>query len=187
MEANGGAGGIDPEDIERTERVIRPYVRLTPIVEVSGADLGVPGATMTLKLEQLQRAGSFKTRGAFANLLLRTIGTAGVAAASGGNHGTAVAYAAGVLGVPAKVFVPTVSAPAKVERIRSYGADLVVGGDLYADALAGCENGSPPAARRRSTRSTSARRCSGRAASGWSWRTSCRRWTPCWSRSAAAG
>ena len=133
------AAEIDPEEIERTERLIRPYIRLTPVVEVSGADLGVPGQTVTLKLEQLQRAGSFKTRGAFANLLLRTLGPAGVAAASGGNHGTAVAYAAGVLGVPAKVFVPTVCAPAKIERIRSYGAELVVGGALYADALAACE------------------------------------------------
>jgi threonine dehydratase len=130
---------IDRESIETTEHIIRPYLRLTPMIEVSGADLGVPGATVNLKLEQLQRAGSFKTRGAFANLLLRTIGEAGVAAASGGNHGTAVAYAAGVLGVPAKVFVPTVSAPAKIERIKGYGADLVVGGELYADALASCE------------------------------------------------
>jgi threonine dehydratase len=130
---------IGPEEIERAERRIRPYIRTTPVVDVSGADIGVPGATVTLKLEQLQRAGSFKTRGAFANLLLRTIGEAGVAAASGGNHGTAVAYASSVLGVPAKVFVPTVCAPAKIERIRSYGADLVVGGELYADALAACQ------------------------------------------------
>src|SRR5207245_10467799 len=91
---------------------------------------------LTLKLELFQHAGSFKTRGAFANLLTRPIPAAGVVAASGGNHGAAVAYAAMRLGVPAHIFVPTVSSPAKIRRIRAYGADLVVGGDLYADALA---------------------------------------------------
>ena len=95
--------------------------------------------TATLKLEQLQCAGSFKARGAFANLLLRDVPAAGVVAASGGNHGVAVAYAAHRRGVPAKIFVPTVSAPAKVERIRSLGADLVVTGERYADALAAAQ------------------------------------------------
>jgi threonine dehydratase len=93
----------------------------------------------TLKLEQLQCAGSFKARGAFTNLLLREVPAAGVVAASGGNHGVAVAYAAHRRGVPAKIFVPTVSAPAKIERIRSLGADLVVTGERYADALAAAE------------------------------------------------
>jgi threonine dehydratase len=88
------------------------------------------------KLEQLQHSGSFKARGAFANLLLRPIPAAGVVAASGGNHGAAVAYAAMRLGKPARIFVPTVSSPAKIQRIREYGADLVVGGERYADALA---------------------------------------------------
>ena len=82
---------------------------------------------------------SFKARGAFANLLLRDVPAAGVVAASGGNHGVAVAYAAHRRGVPAKIFVPTVSAPAKVERIRSLGADLVVTGERYADALAAAQ------------------------------------------------
>jgi threonine dehydratase len=89
-----------------------------------------------LKLEHLQYAGAFKTRGAFANLLLRELPPAGVVAASGGNHGAAVAYAAMRLGVAAHIFVPSISSPAKVERIRSYRAQLVVGGDRYADALA---------------------------------------------------
>ena len=89
-----------------------------------------------LKLEQLQHSGSFKARGAFANLLLRPVPEAGVVAASGGNHGAAVAYAARQLGVPARIFVPEVSSAAKVERIRGYGADLVVGGASYADSLA---------------------------------------------------
>jgi threonine dehydratase len=94
---------------------------------------------LSFKLELLQHAGSFKTRGAFANLLLRDIPSAGVVAASGGNHGAAVAYAAMKLGITAKIFVPNISSPAKIERIRDYGAELVVGGDRYADALAASE------------------------------------------------
>jgi threonine dehydratase len=94
---------------------------------------------LTFKLEHLQHAGSFKSRGAFANLLTRVIPEAGVAAASGGNHGAAVAYAAQQRRVPARIFVPTVSSPAKIERIRGYGADLVVTGDRYANALAASE------------------------------------------------
>ena len=105
-------------------------------MELTGADFGLPAFPLTLKLELFQHAGSFKTRGAFANLLTRPIPAAGVVAASGGNHGAAVAYAAMRLGVPAHIFVPTVSSPAKIRRIRAYGADLVVGGDRYADALA---------------------------------------------------
>jgi len=108
------------------------------VVELTGADFGLPAFPLTLKLELFQHAGSFKTRGAFANLLTRAIPAAGVVAASGGNHGAAVAYAAMRLGVPARIFVPTVSSRAKIERIRGYGADLVVEGDRYADALAAC-------------------------------------------------
>ena len=127
---------IDRERIERTHSLIRPHIRLTPVMELTGADFGLSAFPLTLKLELFQHAGSFKTRGAFANLLTRAIPTAGVVAASGGNHGAAVAYAAMRLGVPAHIFVPTVSSPAKISRIRGYGADLVVGGDRYADALA---------------------------------------------------
>jgi threonine dehydratase len=127
---------IDRERIERTHSLIRPYIRLTPVMELTGADFGLPAFPLTLKLELFQHAGSFKTRGAFANLLTRPIPASGVVAASGGNHGAAVAYAAMRLGVPAHIFVPTVSSPAKISRIRAYGADLVVGGDRYADALA---------------------------------------------------
>src|SRR3974390_3035849 len=97
---------------------------------------GRAGARPTLKLELRQHAGSFKARGAFTNLLTREVPAAGVVAASGGNHGAAVAYAAMKLGTPAKIFVPSISSPAKIARIKSYGADLVVGGDRYADALA---------------------------------------------------
>jgi threonine dehydratase len=117
-------------DISRTYDTIRPYLRRTPVVE-----LDLAAGPVTLKLEQLQYAGSFKARGAFANLLQRDVPPAGVAAASGGNHGVAVAYAAHQLGVPARIFVPTVSSPAKVERIREL-AHLVITGDRYADALA---------------------------------------------------
>ena len=127
---------LDPTAIEATWAVIRPYIRVTPMVEVDGRDFGLHNTTLHLKLEQLQHSGSFKARGAFANLLTRALPPSGVVAASGGNHGAAVAYAAGQLGVAAKIFVPTVSSPAKIQRIREYGADLVVGGDRYADALA---------------------------------------------------
>jgi threonine dehydratase len=95
--------------------------------------LSVP---LVFKLEHLQHAGSFKTRGAFTHLLTRKVPSAGVVAASGGNHGAAVAYAAQQRSVPARIFVPTVSSPAKIERIRGYGAELVVVGERYADALA---------------------------------------------------
>src|SRR5262249_22724379 len=98
-----------------------------------------PPGPLVFKLEQLQHSGSFKVRGAFANLLLRQIPDAGVVAASGGNHGAAVAYAAQTLGIPARIHVPTVSSPAKIARIRGYGADLVVEGNTYADALVASE------------------------------------------------
>jgi threonine dehydratase len=130
---------IDRAAIARTERMIRPHVRVTPVLGLSAGDLGLAPFPLTLKLELFQHSGSFKARGAFANLLLRPIPAAGVVAASGGNHGAAVAYSAMRLGVRARIFVPTVSSPAKVARIRSYGADLVVGGDRYADALAASE------------------------------------------------
>src|SRR5215813_517829 len=127
---------LDEAQITRCEKLIRPYVRRTPVMEIDGHDLGLGSSKLLLKLELLQHSGSFKARGAFANLLTREVPAAGVVAASGGNHGAAVAFAAMRLGVPAKIFVPTVSSPAKVHRIREYGADLVVGGNHYADALA---------------------------------------------------
>jgi threonine dehydratase len=130
---------VDRDGIARIEPVIRPHIRRTPVVEAAGHDFGIEAGAITLKLELLQHAGSFKTRGAFANLLTRTVPAAGVAAASGGNHGAAVAHAAASLGLPARIFVPSISSPAKIERIRRTGADLVVGGDRYADALAACD------------------------------------------------
>jgi threonine dehydratase len=127
---------IDREQISAAYRVIRPYIRQTPILEADAADFGLDSNSLFLKLELLQHSGSFKARGAFANMLIRSVPPAGVVAASGGNHGAAVAYAAQKLGKPAKIFVPTVSSQAKIERIRGYGAELVVTGDRYDDALA---------------------------------------------------
>src|ERR1700681_1378876 len=126
---------ITPEKIQAVEKIIRPHILRTPVMEWDGADFGL-GAKLIFKLELCQHAGSFKARGAFTNLLSRKVPEAGVVAASGGNHGAAVAYAARTLKVPAKIFVPSVSSPAKIERIRQYGADLVIEGDRYADALA---------------------------------------------------
>ncbi|HEY7539484.1 MAG TPA: threonine/serine dehydratase [Methylomirabilota bacterium] len=136
---DGAIGPIGPKAIVEVREVIRPFVRVTPVVEVRGTDLGLGDFSVVLKLELLQHSGSFKARGAFANLLTRKIPAAGVVAASGGNHGAAVAYAAMRLGVPAKIFVPTVSSPAKVARIRAYGAELAIVGDRYAEALAASE------------------------------------------------
>lgn len=132
--------GVDRERIAATEPLIRPHIRRTPVIEVDAADFGLAPAGLSLKLELLQHSGSFKARGAFTNLLTHDIPPAGVVAASGGNHGAAVAYAAMRLNVAAKIFVPSVSSPAKVERIQQYGADLVVGGERYADALAASED-----------------------------------------------
>jgi threonine dehydratase len=135
-----GTAAVTPDDIRRTRELVAPWLRRTPVVTVDPGDLGIPGEfSLALKLEQLQRAGSFKARGAFANLLLRPLPAAGVVAASGGNHGVAVAYAAHRLDVPARIHVPTISAPAKVAAIRALGADLVVAGERYADALAAAE------------------------------------------------
>jgi threonine dehydratase len=123
------------QEIARTYDVIRPYIRRTPVVDVDAADFGLDPRPLVLKLEFMQHTGSFKTRGAFSNLLTRAVPPAGVVAASGGNHGVAVAYAAMKTGKAARIFVPTVSSPAKMERIRSYGAELVVSGERYNDAL----------------------------------------------------
>ncbi|HKF51132.1 MAG TPA: threonine/serine dehydratase [Candidatus Acidoferrales bacterium] len=127
---------VNPENVKRVNELLRPYVRRTPVIEVDGKDFGLPSVQIFLKLESLQHGGSFKARGAFANLLSREIPKAGIVAASGGNHGVAVAFAAKALEKPARIFVPNIASQEKIERIRSYGAELVVGGDRYADALA---------------------------------------------------
>jgi threonine dehydratase len=127
------------QDISSAYALITPHIRRTPVIEVDGADFGVAGKTLVLKLELLQHAGSFKARGAFTNLLTRKVPRAGVVAASGGNHGAAVAFAAMKLNIRAKIFVPSVASPAKIQQITEYGAELVIGGERYADALAASE------------------------------------------------
>lgn len=127
---------ISAEGIRAAARLIEPHIRKTPILELDGRDLGLGFRSLVLKLEMFQHSGSFKARGAFANLLMRQIPDAGVVAASGGNHGAAVAYAAGKLNKPARIFVPSVCSPAKKRRIQDYGAELVIAGERYAEALA---------------------------------------------------
>src|SRR6516225_1138593 len=131
---------VDRDQIAAVEALIRPYVRRTPIITVDAQDFGLDALPLVLKLEFLQHTGSFKPRGAFTNLLTLPAPPAGVAAASGGNHGVAVAYAAMRLGIRATIFVPRITSPAKTERIRGYGAELAVAGDRYADALAASED-----------------------------------------------
>ena len=131
---------INRQAISSLGSLVHPYLRRTPVVRTDRADFGLPPGPLVLKLEHLQHTGSFKARGAFANLLLRDIPAAGVLAASGGNHGAAVAYAAHTLGVPARIYVPQVSSAAKIARVRGYGADLVVTGDTYAEALAASQD-----------------------------------------------
>ncbi|HTZ54424.1 MAG TPA: threonine/serine dehydratase [Candidatus Acidoferrum sp.] len=116
---------VDRDGIAAMEPRIRPYIRRTPLLELNG---------IVLKLELQQVSGSFKARGAFANLVTRTIPAGGVVAASGGNHGAAVAHAAAQLGIACKIFVPEVSSPAKIERIRASGAELVIVPGVYPDA-----------------------------------------------------
>jgi threonine dehydratase len=128
---------ISSDAIIAAETAIRPYIRRTPVVELRlqhGAAHDV-----TLKLELLQHSGSFKVRGAFTNLLQRRVPAGGVVAASGGNHGAAVAYAAQRLGIDATIFVPEIASPAKIDRIRAYDARLIVSGRSYSEALAACE------------------------------------------------
>jgi threonine dehydratase len=128
---------ITRAEIEAAHSRIAPYIRRTPVLKL-GSAFGHDGR-VSLKLEFLQHAGSFKTRGAFNTLLSMEVPAAGVAAASGGNHGAAVAYAAKQLGVRARIFVPEISSPAKIAVIRSHGAEVVIGGARYADAQAACD------------------------------------------------
>ncbi len=125
--------------IQAAERVIRPHVRRTPVIEIDGAEFGLDSIKVVFKLELFQHSGSFKPRGAFTNMLMNDVPQAGVVAASGGNHGVAVAFAAMKLCKPAKIFVPSIASPAKIERIKEYGAELVIAGEHYADAALASE------------------------------------------------
>lgn len=129
---------ITPDDIRAAHARIAGRVRRTPTMTLSPETFGT-AVPVVMKLEFLQVTGTFKARGAFNTLLGDTMPAAGVCAASGGNHGIAVAHAAASLGIPARIFVPEISSPAKIARIRETGADFVVGGARYSDALAACE------------------------------------------------
>lgn len=124
----------DRNAVRAAEVVIRPHVRRTPVIEAPAADFGLDGAPFSFKLEFMQHSGTFKARGAFANLLIRNGAERGVVAASGGNHGAAVAYAARKLGIDAHIYVPRISSQAKINRILQYGAQIIIGGDTYIDA-----------------------------------------------------
>ena len=128
---------VAPADIRAAQARIVPHVRRTPVIEIASPLARAPN--LSLKLECLQASGSFKARGAFHNLLTRPAPAAGCATASGGNHGAAVAYAAQRLGVPARVFVPEISTPAKIARIRATGAETVVAGASYVEAQELCD------------------------------------------------
>jgi len=125
-------------DVESASDLLGTWVRHTPVAELERGAFGVPGR-LVLKLELLQHTGSFKPRGAFNRMLTADIDETGVLAASGGNFGLAVAYAAYRLGHPAEIFVPSTSPPMKIERIRSYGATVHVVDGFYAEAFAACE------------------------------------------------
>ena len=124
---------IDPNSIEQAAARIAPRVRVTPCIRLEPRAFGSP-AQLTLKLELLQHTGSFKPRGAFNRILCSTVPDAGVIAASGGNHGAAVAYAARQLGCVAEIFVPEPTPDVKVERLRRYGARVMLTGANYAEA-----------------------------------------------------
>jgi threonine dehydratase len=129
---------VSRAEIEAAAARIAGHVRVTPVMELPRGALGGDW-TPVFKLEFLQHAGSFKSRGAFNNLTSRVVPEAGVAAASGGNHGAAVAYAAMKLGYKARIFVPEISPAAKVDTIRRFGAEVVIGGAQYDDAQAACD------------------------------------------------
>jgi threonine dehydratase len=126
---------VSPDQIEAAAAAIDPFVRHTPILEVPGSEIGVD-ATLVLKLEYLQHSGSFKARGATHFMITQPIADSGVVAASGGNHGAAVAWAAHRFGYAAHIFVPTTANSAKVVRLLDYGADVRQVGVVYGDALA---------------------------------------------------
>src|ERR1700722_19462425 len=128
---------MTPSDIRSAHTRIRPHIRRTPPLEAASPIAGAP--PLSLKLECLQASGSFKARGAFLNLLTRPTSAAGCATASGGNHGAAVAYAAQKLGIRARVFVPEIATPAKIAKIKAYGAEAMIGGAAYAEAQERCD------------------------------------------------
>lgn len=129
-----------PDDIRAAVDRLRGHVRRTPLIYPGSGAFGTdPSVELVLKLESLQHAGSFKARGSFNSALASPPPPSGLIAASGGNHGIAVAHVARALGVPAEIFVPAISAPVKIERIRQRGATVHVIEGVYDDAQAACD------------------------------------------------
>lgn len=126
---------VTPDHIDAAAGAIAPFVRRTPVLKVPGSEIGVD-AQLVLKLEFLQHSGSFKARGATHFMATQDIAHNGIVAASGGNHGAAVAWAAQRFGHPAHIFVPTTANPAKVARLNDYGAEVHQVGAVYGEALA---------------------------------------------------
>lgn len=123
--------------IECAAALITDGVRRTPMLDAGSSFFGVD-ASVHCKLELLQHTGSFKPRGALHRALTSDVPSSGLIAASGGNHGLAVAWVAQRLGVPGEIFVPEVSPAAKIDKIRKLGATVRIAGALYDDALAAC-------------------------------------------------
>src|ERR687896_1335594 len=121
---------VGSEDVRSAAQRIAGRIRRTPVLELGE----IHGASVVVKVELLQHTGSFKPRGAFNKLLSSEVPPAGVIAASGGNFGLAVAFAARVTGVPAEIFIPVTSPAAKIERVRAQGASVTVVDGYYAEA-----------------------------------------------------
>jgi threonine dehydratase len=173
---------VDALSIAAAAQRIAPHVRRTPVISVDGSDFGLEGVRLVFKLEFLQHAGSFKTRGAFNSLLSRDIPPVGVVAASGGNHGAAVAFAAMKTKHPATIFVPNVASPAKLEQIRGYGARLEIAGERYNDALIASEAFVAKSGAAAIHAYDQPATLAGRGPSRWNSRSRRNRWTPCWWR-----
>jgi threonine dehydratase len=124
------------DDIQAARRRIAPYIRQTPALPYAGTRGPDFGGHVTLKLESLQAAGSFKARGAMNRLLTLSQDelARGVVTASGGNHGLAIARSAHVLGVPATIFLPSNAAPDKIAKLRDWGADVHIVGAVWDEA-----------------------------------------------------
>jgi threonine dehydratase len=127
-------------DVAAAQERLGTRIRRTPVIRIETGQLGASHPAFWLKLESLQATGAFKARGALNNLLAADIPAAGVCAASGGNHGQAVAWAARLLGARASVFVPTTCPPVKLRRLAGYGAVITVTGDIYEESRTSAEH-----------------------------------------------
>ena len=130
---------VTAADVEAAQERLGTKVRRTPVIRIDANQLSASHPAFWLKLESLQATGAFKARGALNSLLAITIPPCGVIAASGGNHGQAVAWAARLLGVPAAIFVPTTCPEIKLRRLTEYGANVTVVGDVYDESLAAAQ------------------------------------------------